>query len=96
MWWGKARTGMQEKIFLLSSCANVRLGSEADLVSGLYRKGQLEIGVQQARKVRPDLSDDALFELARHCVSCSERVVSPLSFFLLLSMNRGGTSGAGR
>ena len=65
MWWGKARTGMQEKIFLLSSCANVRLGSEADLVSGLYRKGQLEIGVQENRKRQPDPSDHALLELAK-------------------------------
>ncbi|MEE9158091.1 MAG: hypothetical protein V3U60_06870 [Gammaproteobacteria bacterium] len=34
-------------------------------MSGLCREGQLEIGVQEARKRRADLSDDALPELAR-------------------------------
>ena len=29
-------------------------------ISGLRREGQLEIGVQQARKRRPDLSDELL------------------------------------
>ena len=40
-------------------------GSEADLISTLRRERQLEIGVQKARKRRPDLSDDALLELAK-------------------------------
>ena len=34
-------------------------------MSGLCREGQLEIGVQEARKRRPDVSDDALLELAK-------------------------------
>ena len=34
-------------------------------MSGLCREGQLEIAVQEARKVRPDLSDDELLELAK-------------------------------
>ncbi len=34
-------------------------------ISGLYRKEQLKIGVQEAHKRRPDLSDDALLGLAR-------------------------------
>ena len=34
-------------------------------MSGLCREGQLEIAVQEARKVRPDLGDDELFELAK-------------------------------
>ncbi len=41
------------------------LGSKADLVSGLCRKRQLQIGVQEARKRRPELSDDALLELGK-------------------------------
>ncbi len=32
---------------------------------GLYREGQLETGVQETRKLQPDLSDDALLELAK-------------------------------
>lgn len=38
---------------------------EQAAMSGLCREGQLEIGVQTARKLRPDLSDDALLELVR-------------------------------
>ena len=38
---------------------------EQAAMSGLCREGQLEIAVQEARKVRPDLSDDELFELAK-------------------------------
>jgi len=34
-------------------------------MSGLCREGQLEIAVQEARKVRPDFSDDELLELAK-------------------------------
>ena len=48
-----------------SSCSSVCFGSEADLISGRYRKGQLQIGVQEARKRRPELSDDALLELGK-------------------------------
>ena len=33
--------------------------------SGLCREGRLEIGVQQARKLRPDPSDGALLALAK-------------------------------
>ncbi len=39
--------------------------SEVDLMSGLCCVWQLEIGVQAARKAQPDLSDDALLELAK-------------------------------
>ncbi|MDP6574572.1 MAG: hypothetical protein QGI06_13800 [Rhodospirillales bacterium] len=38
---------------------------EQAAMSGLCREGQLEIAVQEARKVRPDLGDDELFELAK-------------------------------
>ncbi len=38
---------------------------EQAAISGLCREGQLEIAVQEARKVRPDLSDDELLELAK-------------------------------
>jgi len=38
---------------------------EQAAMSGLCREGQLEIAVQEARKVRPDLSDDELLELAK-------------------------------
>ena len=34
-------------------------------MSGLCREGQLEIAVQEARKVRPDFGDDELLELAK-------------------------------
>ncbi len=33
-------------------------------ISGLCREGQLEIAVQEARKNRPDLDDEALYRLA--------------------------------
>ena len=35
---------------------------EQAAISALRREGQLEIGVQEARKRRPDFSDDALPE----------------------------------
>ena len=38
---------------------------EQAAMSGLCRDGQLEIAVQEARKVRPDLGDDELLELAK-------------------------------
>jgi len=38
---------------------------EQAAISGLCREGQLEIAVQEARKVRPDLGDDELLELAK-------------------------------
>ncbi len=38
---------------------------EQAAMSGLCREGQLEIAVQETRKVRPDLSDDELLELAK-------------------------------
>jgi len=38
---------------------------EQAAMSGLCREGQLEIAVQEARKVRPDHSDDELLELAK-------------------------------
>ncbi len=38
---------------------------EQAAMSGLCREGQLEIAVQEARKVRPGLSDDELLELAK-------------------------------
>jgi hypothetical protein len=37
---------------------------EQAAISGLCRDGQLEIAVQEARKIRPDMTDEALFELA--------------------------------
>jgi hypothetical protein len=37
---------------------------EQAAISGLCREGQLEIAVQEARKLRPDIGDDALYELA--------------------------------
>ena len=37
---------------------------EQAAISGLCREGQLEIAVQEARKLRPDMTDEALFELA--------------------------------
>jgi hypothetical protein len=51
---------------------------EQTAVSGLYREEQLEIGVQAARKLRPDLSDDALLELAKP--ESSKNVTSLLYF----------------
>ena len=42
------------------------MGSDADLISEVSEtQGQVEIGVQQARKLRPDLSDDSLLEWAK-------------------------------
>jgi hypothetical protein len=38
---------------------------ERAAISGLCREGQLELAVQEARKERPDLSDDELLELAK-------------------------------
>ncbi len=38
---------------------------EQAAMSGLCREGQLEIAVQEARKVRPDLNDDELLESAK-------------------------------
>lgn len=38
---------------------------EQAAMSGLCREGQLEIAVQEARKVRPDFGDDELLELAK-------------------------------
>ena len=40
-------------------------GSEANLASDSYYEGQLQIGVQETHKLRPDFSDDALLELAK-------------------------------
>ncbi|TDJ70457.1 MAG: hypothetical protein E2O38_11260 [Proteobacteria bacterium] len=48
-----------------SLAATILAVIEQAAISGLYRKEQLQIGVQEARKLRPDLSDDALFELAK-------------------------------
>jgi hypothetical protein len=38
---------------------------EQAAISGLCREGQWEIAVQKARKVRPDLGDEELLELAK-------------------------------
>ena len=38
---------------------------EQAAISGLCCEGQLEIGIQEARERRPDLSDAALLELAK-------------------------------
>ena len=38
---------------------------EQAAISGLCREGQLEIAVQEARKLRPDLSDDERLDLAK-------------------------------
>ena len=38
--------------------------NQAQYQKSQRREGQLEIGAQEARKVQPDLSDDALLELA--------------------------------
>ena len=37
---------------------------EQSAMAGLCREGQLEIALQEARKLRPDLSDDDLIGLA--------------------------------
>lgn len=47
-----------------SLIAVIREAMEQAAISGLCREGQLEIAVQEGRKVRPDLRDDELFELA--------------------------------
>jgi len=44
---------------------------EQAAISGLCRQGQLEIGVQQARKVLPDLSDEELVELVNELYDVS-------------------------
>ncbi len=38
---------------------------ERAAMAGLCRDGQLEIALQEARKLRPDLSDDELLALAK-------------------------------
>jgi|GEM_PF-3560790 len=38
----------------------------ASRLSGLWVEGQLEIGVQEPRKLQPDLSDDVLLRLAKN------------------------------
>jgi len=48
---------------------NIRKGQKQTYISGLCREGQLEIGVQEARKRRSGLSDDALLALAREYIS---------------------------
>ena len=45
--------------------AALRDALETAAISGLCRDGQLEIAVQEARKLRPDLGDDELYELAK-------------------------------
>ena len=71
LWLGASGSRMR-----FENSGNVFLGSEVDLTSGLYRKEQLEIGAQEARKRRPDLSGDALFELAVE--NCDPSSRSPL------------------
>ena len=44
---------------------------EQTAISGLYREGQLEIAVQEARKLRPDLNDDEGLDLAKAVHGCS-------------------------
>jgi len=46
---------------------------EQAAISGLCREGQLEIAVQEARKIRPGLSGDELLELAKAAHGLSER-----------------------
>ena len=43
-----------------SLAATILAVIEQAAISGLYRKEQLQIGVQEARKLQCDLSDDAL------------------------------------
>ena len=45
--------------------AAIRETMEQAAISGLCREAQLETAVQEARKVRADLSDDELFSLAK-------------------------------
>ncbi len=46
-------------------------------ISGLRREEQLEIGVQQARTRRPDLSGDALLALAKTVHAFFQRCSNP-------------------
>ena len=48
-----------------SLTATILAVTEQAAISGLYREELLEIGVQDAHKQRSDLSNDALFGLAR-------------------------------
>ena len=48
-----------------SLAATILAVIEQAAISGLYRKEQLQIGVQKAHTRKPDLSDDALLGLAR-------------------------------
>jgi len=41
----------------------IRAALQWAALSGLCREGQVEIAVQEARKLRPDLSDDELLAL---------------------------------
>ncbi len=45
--------------------AIIREAMKQAAISGLCREGQLEIAVQEARKVRPDLCDGELLRLAK-------------------------------
>ncbi len=42
----------------------IREAMEQAAILGLCRDGQLEIGVEEARKLRPELDDAELFRLA--------------------------------
>jgi hypothetical protein len=52
---------------------------EQAAMSGLCCEGQLEIAVQEARKVRPDLSNDELLELAKEVYGLSRSGILPSS-----------------
>ncbi len=39
----------------------ILIALENAAISGLCRDGQLEIGVQEARKIKPDLTDQELY-----------------------------------
>ena len=56
----RAREGSPDSL-----TAALREAMERAAISGLCREGQLELAVQEARKERPDLSDDELLELAK-------------------------------
>jgi len=43
----------------------IRSAIEQAAMSGLCLEGQIEIAVQEVRKLRPNLSDDELIELAK-------------------------------
>ncbi len=45
--------------------------TEQAAISGLCREGHLEIAVQEARKLRPDLNDDEGLDLAKAVHGCS-------------------------